>query len=125
VKKFVFDYIDSVEQLEILLLLSQRPGEAWTAETVSREMRSNAHSTELRLRRLQSQDLLTEEPPGHFRFSASDPGILQTIQDLSSVYASRRHRVLELVFAPLKQSRAIAEAFRFSGKKPPKGGTDG
>ena len=37
--QFIADHIDSVVQLEIILLLHRNPGLRWTAQTLARELR--------------------------------------------------------------------------------------
>ena len=58
-RRLIADHIDSVEQLEILLLLYQHPERAWTAEAVARELRDLALSAGDRL-----EDLARGGAPG-------------------------------------------------------------
>ena len=126
-KKFIFECIDSVEQLEILLMLSADRTKAWSPESLNLELRSNVNSVKKRLSRLRALGLIKSKSnsPEEYYFSPETPELEQSVAELSEVYATKKHRVLEMVFTPLKQVRFLADAFRLSSKNPDDGENDG
>lgn len=120
VKDFVFQYIDSVEQLEILLLLGASPDKIWTADEVHNTLRSNKASVEKRLNLLATQKLIDKHEHG-FQFKPDGSEKNEVIYQLASVYKVHRYRIYELIFSPMKKARDIAEAFVIA---PPKDSKD-
>jgi hypothetical protein len=114
VQAFVREHIDSVEQLEVLLLLHRTAPRRWTAETVSRELRIDATSASRRLADLASRGLLDGEPPEsatEFWLSAGGPSDA-LLRDLAATYAARRVTLIEFIFAaPVRDVRVFADAF--------------
>lgn len=116
VSAFIFGYIDSVEQLEVLLLLHGEPTRAWTTDELTREMRSNPNSIIQRLRPLCSSGLV-ECIDDHYRYAPKDETLHEAVQLLSVVNKTHRHRVLELIFSPMKKARLFADAFVLGRKE--------
>lgn len=113
-RRFLFTAIDSAEQLEILLRLFKDPGDAFTVEALSRELRSSVGSAELRLRALAHLNLVEKQPglPETYRYAGSAAeGIL--LDELRDRYQRQRHRILALIFSPMKEARHIVSAFHF------------
>lgn len=123
VRRFIYASIDSAEQLEILLRLFKDAGQAFTVEQLSREMRSSVGSAEIRLRALSRFKLvekLPSQPPSYRYAGSAEQSIL--LAELADRYQRQRHRILELIFSPLKEARHILNAFDF--QKVEEGGED-
>jgi hypothetical protein len=115
VRRFIVDHVDSVEQLEILLLLHQHPGRTWDAEAVARELRISALSAGDRLEDMRRVGLLVrvEGRPGGFRYAPETPGLEDAVSGLATAYAERRVTVINLIFSkPVDKIRTFADAFR-------------
>lgn len=125
VKRFIFEFIDSVELLDILLLLNSDRQKIWNSNGVSGDLRANTHSVDLRLQQLKKWGFIEEPAPGEYRYNSGNPERNLVIDELASLNATKRHRILRLIFSPLKQIRALADGFRVSSKKPKGGETDG
>lgn len=125
VKNFIFEHVDSVEQLEILLLLNAQRDKSWTVQALSDEMRSNPQSIEQRLKRWLSLGLISETGGSSYIFSPPDPSVEDVIRVLADNYRVQRHRVLELIFSPMKMARDFASAFRVGEPKSKKGDDNG
>lgn len=125
-RNFIFEYIDSVEVIEILLFLFERNQEAWTALDISKELRSNPASVENRLAILNSLGLvrLADESRDAFRYSPKTPELDEIVHLLAQENKMRRHKLYEIVFSPSKQARPLAEAFLMR-KEIKKGDKDG
>ena len=126
VKQFIFEYIDSVEQLDVLLLLRAHQNHSWTAKLVSDELRTNPVSAENRLLGLKVAGLIENDGPseGLYRYCPVTSTLSTTVDDLASACQVRRHKVYELIFSPMKRARKFADAFMVLDPKKD-GGTDG
>lgn len=125
VRDFVFEYIDSVEQLEILLLLESNSSKSWSASEMNGLLRSNLNSVEKRLSLLISQGLVKQRPDSQYLFAPEREDFQKIIHNLSDYYRVHRYKIMELIFSPMKKSRDLAEAFRLSPSKPNKGDSNG
>ena len=122
-RNFIFQYIDSVEIIEVLALLYAQRNDWKNAIQVSQELRSNQSSIQSRLQTLQAIGLVEECPdnPGHFCYRPRSPELDEIAIQLLEEYKKRRHKVMELVFSPMKQALKFADAF-IIGKDPNKKG---
>jgi hypothetical protein len=113
VGKFIFSYIDSVEQLEVLLLLRACREQSFTAKNVSDAMRTSLDSASNRLTTLQRQGFLSSDPATEmFKYSPAATELDTLVGRLEEVYRVRKHKVLELIFSPMKKvARNFADAF--------------
>jgi hypothetical protein len=120
VRKLIADHIDSVEQLEVLLLLRAQRERVWTVGEINDEIKSSVSSVEARLSDLADRGLL-ERQGRTFRYQAT-PEMDATVTELARAYAERRFTVIELIFAkPTDKLRAFADAFKMSKKRGPDG----
>jgi hypothetical protein len=116
-KRFVAAHLDTVDQLEVLLLLQRRPAEVWTPERVSAELRTSPMSAAMRLARLCATGLC-EEAEGGVRLRPADAGIERAIQLVAAAYRERRVSLIALIYArPPEGVRAFADAFRLKKDK--------
>src|SRR4051812_5479034 len=93
---FLRERIDSVEQLEMLLLLQKDPGKEWTAEELSRALSTQANSARSRLAEFYLWKLVTMtlgEGGPRYRYGPQIPGLGQTIQDLADCYSKYSVRI--------------------------------
>lgn len=109
-KQFLFEYIDSVELIEVLLLLRNNSEKFFSANEISSELRSNPKSISNRLNRLSSIGLL-EQKEDHFRFCPTNDELKEIATELSNEYLLRRHHIFELIFSSAKNVRQFANAF--------------
>jgi hypothetical protein len=115
VRRLIVDHIESVEQLEILLLLYQQRGRTWTAEEVARELRVAASSAGERLEELQRDALLSrvEGEPMRYRYDPASSKLDGVVGGLATAYSERRVTVINLIFSkPVDKIRTFADAFR-------------
>ena len=122
VRQFIFDRIDSVEQLEVLLLLRRDDEREWHADAVSRELRTNLSSVGKRLEHLAVLGLIrlvSAIEPKTYRYDPQTPELARLVDLVDEAYRVRRHLVFELIFSPAKRARGFADAFRVNkgGKK--------
>jgi hypothetical protein len=115
VKAFIADHIDSVVQLEILLLLVRRSPAECSAQDVAHELRIEPSWAAARLAELQTRGMLvvTEGTEPRYRYGPNSPALQEAINLLAKTYISHRVTVTALIFAkPPEALRSFADAFR-------------
>ncbi|MEW6612666.1 MAG: hypothetical protein ACOY5C_09520 [Pseudomonadota bacterium] len=120
IKDFIVKHINSVEQLEILLLLQGSPAREWSARDVAQELRSDTHSVAARMADLHARGFLhsQETPVPTYRFNPANAQEAQLVAKLASVYAQRRMAVINLIFSkPIDKIRVFADAFNLRKDK--------
>jgi len=124
---FIFQYIDSVEIIEVLIHLKNSSDQWQTADDISRQLRSNPLSVQGRLGVLESIGIVEEntDVQGSFRFLPKNTELDELVLQLLEEYRVRRHKVLELIFSPLKEARKFANAFLLGKESEKKGGDRG
>jgi DNA-binding IclR family transcriptional regulator len=118
VARFLTSHIDSLEQLEILLFLHERPGEAWTVEAVAHALYANPESVGRRLAKLQGGGLLLRTAEGAYGCCPNEPELAEALARLAHTYRERRVAVItHIASRPLENMRAFADAFRLGRRK--------
>lgn len=110
VVQLVFEYIDSVEQLEVLLFMRQNRESSYECSFISNELRSNPQSVLNRLHTLQKIGFV-DERDGRFQYAPENEELDNVVAELADVYKVRPHKIFELIFSPLKKGRVFADAF--------------
>ena len=119
-RTFLDVHFDSVEQIEVLLLLSQHPDRFWTASEVDNELRS---SPTVLLRRLNSLHKIgalerAADATPRFRFNPNSTEIQEQIQELLDHYRLRRSAIIELIYSrPRRALQSFVDAFKLSNKE--------
>jgi len=102
VKGLLRDYIESFEQLEILLLLHRRRDDTWTPDSVASALSMNMDpdDAEAALQDLCRRSLVDVRVDGAeqcYRYRQSAPGLEATIHALSEGYEEHRLEVIKLM----------------------------
>jgi len=117
VRHFLLQCIDSVEQLEVLLLLHRTPEQAWTPETVAQVLYSNADSIRRRLAGLHANGLLDSTASSSYRYLPKTSALDATVKLLADTYRERRVAVITVIASkPMENVRAFSDAFRLRKK---------
>ena len=118
VHHFLNQNIESVEQLEVLLLLWRTPERGWTTDGVATAVYSHPSSVVRRLAMLLGQGLLREREPGCYQYAPHTADLHETVTRLDQVYRERRVAVITLIASkPIENVRAFSDAFRIRRKK--------
>jgi hypothetical protein len=122
-RRFIAQYIHSVAQLEILLLLHTNPSQAWTAAAIARELRVEVSGAAEQLLLLATAGLAqNESPPGAppaYHYHASTPEVQADTLALAQAYLIRRVTIIGLIFAnPSDKIRSFSDAFRLRKEEP-------
>jgi predicted transcriptional regulator len=113
VLSFVDRHIESVEQLEILLLLASQERK-WRASEIFQTIQSSQTSVEQRLESLVAAGLIAKDEKGCFRFAPKDDDTRKLVKDLADAYKTRRVRIIEAIYTRKTDAvRTFADAFKF------------
>ena len=119
--QFITDHVESVMQLEVLLLLAGQPGQAWSAADLAQQLRIDPAWVDGQLRAMVAKGLvvLVDGPPGpQFRYAPRTPELARAVDELAHAYADRRVTVIGLIFSkPVDKLRSFADAFRIRKDK--------
>jgi hypothetical protein len=112
VETFVSECIGSIAELELLLLLAEDPSRPWTIDAAARQLYVTPASVDAVFVRMASKGLLSQGADG-YRFSPPTPEAAETIRALKELYATRRLKVMEMIYAgPTDKYQSFADAFR-------------
>lgn len=118
---FLARHIDSVEQLETLLLLHGEPARGWNASEAAQALYRRPESIGRRLAILHLQGLLAvshDEPEPCFRYAPGETDTDAAVRALAEAYRERRTSVVTLIASrPMDNVRAFADAFRIRKEK--------
>lgn len=121
-RALISEHIESVAQLDVLLLLRTAPGRLWDAADVGKELRTSAELAEAVLARLSRGGLVAVEidPQGHpcFRFAPASSRLRASVDQLAGAYATHKTAVIALIFSgPTDSIQGFADAFRMRGEE--------
>lgn len=124
-RSFLRENVHSYEELEILLLLTQRREGRWSVDSVAAELRLPEAMVSAALTTLHARGLVqcTNEPPRKFWYDSAAVTCDPVLTSLAAAYTTRRFAVVEVMSANalsrLRSSalRTFAEAFRIRGPK--------
>ena len=120
-KAFIAGYLDSVVQLETLLMLHAAPDREWEADDLARDLRIDRGWADGQLQGLCEQGLAvcSDGPAGRrYRYAPDGASTRAAIDGLARAYAERRVTVIGLIFAkPADSLRAFSDAFRIRRDK--------
>lgn len=120
VLNFIREHIESVEQLEILLLLYHQSDRSWTADEIARELRSSPQSARKRLAVFEMRGFIRQSDASSksFQYDPRDAGIDEGIKALAEAYQLRRVTIIDVIFSkPTEKMQTLADAFKFREDK--------
>ena len=117
-RRFIAKHISSVEQLEVLCLLSRKPDKSWTVPEVLREIQSSEKSVAECLETFRLNGLAVGSPETGYRFAPAEEELVARTAELVKAYHERRVSVIETIYAkPTDSIQDFAEAFRLRKEK--------
>jgi hypothetical protein len=115
VRRLLLEQLDSIAQLEVLLLLHRTAPDEWDAAQLAQELRIDIAWASEQLDVLQRRGLLTASPsdPSRRRFEPGTPDLAKAVEALAACYADRRVSVVALLYSQsADRIRVFADAFR-------------
>ena len=121
IRAFIAGHIESVVQLEVLLLLFGSAVRTWAADALARELRIDRAWVEAQLAQLCARGLLTycEGKPPSYQYQPRTTELHQAVSDLAKAYADRRVSIISLIYSNPPKSppapdplKSFSDAFR-------------
>jgi hypothetical protein len=116
VRGFILERIQSVAELEALLLLHQHEGQTWSAARVADRLYVTEPAATEILTRMAMESLCTVEAAG-FRFAPATPEEAALVGQLADVYARHLIPVTRIIHGKPARIQKFADAFRFRSDK--------
>ena len=106
--------IDSVDTLELLLLLRRSPDSYWSADAAEQHLGLRQGAAKQRLDALVAGSLARRgSETGAYRYAAVDEQMRESVDQLADPYANQRVSVINLIYSSnLDRLRAFSNAFR-------------
>ena len=115
IRNFINSHIDSVEQIEALVLMKADPQREWSVEEMAKSLYTSTESTAMRLAHLHRTGLLSEirSDVVRYRFEQRDSRLRKAVDGFLDVYAKRKVSVINQIFSgPSDDVQSFADAFR-------------
>src|ERR671914_11952 len=117
VRHLIAERIESVQQLEILLLLRSAPDKDWSPPEVARALVTQVESSEEWLEEMTRDRLLVTRGRG-YRYAPATAELEAAVDGLAESYAKYRVTVIALIFSqPSERVRTFSDAFRIRGSR--------
>jgi hypothetical protein len=115
VLRFLEENIDTVPQLETLLLMNRAPDRSWLVAEVAAHNYITEQRAEDVLQALLRRDLVTaDESPPRFRFNPATAQIRDLVQELARCYQTNLSRITTFIHSkPSVSVKEFARAFDF------------
>jgi predicted transcriptional regulator len=115
IKRFIILKIDSVELLNVLLLLQRSAERVWTNSEIEHELRSSRSAIQKRLndlylRKVLRKNATNEDAHSYLPYTPELADVIQQVADFNQTHQSR---VIELIYSRKDESlKSFADAFR-------------
>ena len=116
---FVRANIFSVEQIQVLELLSEQPQRVWTVDQLRAKLSSSSRSILHRLTVLQRHGLASGNEREGFQYRF-DPARDPLVKELHRQFIERPVSVIALVFSGASALESFSDAFRIAGEDDPR-----
>ena len=120
VDRFLLKYITSLEQLEVLLLVSALPDREWSAEDVYRVVMTTPPLVSQRLEEFVQAGFLIcrSAEPVLYRYAPRTEELAHQLATVGAFYKVSRHKVVEFIYSQKQEPLAeFSEAFRLKRDK--------
>ncbi len=108
-------YVDSLDSLEVVMLVFRESARSWSAEQVAQRLRISVRVARRELERMRSRGIATAdaEDPSRTQFDPSDADRVAAVARISATYGTRRIELINYVASQtLKRIQSISDAFR-------------
>jgi hypothetical protein len=113
-RRFIRAFVKSVWALDLLLFIRRNAGQTWTAEALTRELRSSRQLVVEILSGFKEAGLVVEHDGGACRYQPSNPELQTHVEALARLYAEKPIALVkEIMSAPNEKIHIFADAFKF------------
>jgi hypothetical protein len=117
VRRLIAERIESVHQLEILLLLRAAPDKSWSPREVARALVTGVETSEDWLQRMAHDGFLVRDRD-KYRYAPATAELDHGVDGLAESYAKYRVAVVTLIFSkPSERVRTFSDAFRIRRRR--------
>ena len=116
IEQFIGQHIESLAQLETLLLLRREPGRSWSCADLARQLYVTTDVCTAIVTDLERRGFLLRDAANVdlIRYRSAGPEADQLIDQLAELYQQRRVAVITQIYSkPVKKVQTFADAFRF------------
>lgn len=118
VRIFLETSIDSIEQLQVLLLLFSKPERQWTIAEITTELRSATSSIEKRIQDLYGRNILVKSADSFHKYRSTSPEVQALIAGVAEHNHLRPYQVIDAIYSTSSKSiQAFADSFKVRGEK--------
>lgn len=111
-ERFIRQSVDSVEQLEMLVLMRLQQPRRWTAAELALEMRTSEGGAKMRLGGLVDRGLV-KRAGEEYAYEPVDPKADALVAAVASAYLTKRFVVIDVIVGnPTEKIQVFADAFR-------------
>ena len=111
VREFIIRHIDSVSQLEALLILHAHPEENWGAARIANRVYTSDRELDTVMERFTTEGFLARVGD-LYRYDCKDPAVDRTIAELARCYASHLIPVTNMIHSKPRSMRSFSDAFK-------------
>jgi hypothetical protein len=122
IKQFIDQHIESLAQLEVLLLMRDAPQRLWNSDEISKSLYSPVYIAAPLLADFAKRGFLRVEPSTemHYGYHVAHEELDRQIAEVASAYQQRRVAVITLIYSkPLNKVKTFADSFRLRKENPP------
>lgn len=115
VARDVDQYVDSLDSLEVVVLLFRDPGRAWSPEQVAQTLRISVRTARREIERMRTRGIArpVQGEDGRLQFDTSDADKAAAVARIAATYGTRRIELINYVASQtLKRIQSISDAFR-------------
>jgi hypothetical protein len=120
-KQFIEHHIESVPQLEALLMLRNEPEREWESADISKALYIPEDVAGTLLADFVRRGFAILKPPGKSKvvYRPRDQDYLRLVDELHVAYHDRRVAIISLIYSkPLNKVQTFADAFKFGKENP-------
>jgi len=113
--QFIAHYIESLAQLEALLIMRKEPARQWTSDEFSRALYITADMGPGIVAELERHGFVERlaDSGEHFKYRPPNPDMDRLVGQLADFYQQRRVAVITKIYSkPVKKVQTFADAFR-------------
>jgi hypothetical protein len=115
IEQFIAQHIESLAQLEMLLLMRREAGRTWTSDDLPRQMYVTPEVCTTIIADLERRGFILRDAanPNNVQYRSSGSPIDQLIDQLGDLYHQRRVAVITQIYSkPVRKVQTFADAFR-------------
>lgn len=114
IRDFLNDCIESVSQLELLFLIYEQKTNIWTAESISKEMRTHASMAQKQMEVLVHKGILKKENEHTFSYAPVKDITDERVKQLYHLYHVKPVSIVTYIYTkPEDKLKGFADAFKF------------